>query len=57
MQSLVEGNTWRVKVDANDTVEIVCKKLSKKIDEKYKFVELYVTSQSTEENGKTRKSH
>ena len=43
---MVEGNTWRVKLEARDTVEDVCRRLSKKIDEKYKIVELYIIGSS-----------
>lgn len=39
---MIESNNWRVRVEANDTVADVCKRLSNKIDEKYKVLELYL---------------
>lgn len=42
VQSMVESNTWNVKVEPTDTVGDICKRLSNKIDVKYKVLELYL---------------
>jgi len=43
VESMVDTNThWNVRVKSTATVKEVCEKLAKKLDEKYKVVQLYI---------------